>query len=149
MVSLLSPPATVAEQRRSGRLLIGSGIALALAFTGYNVYSGDPWTLLAGVYVVTGVMIGYGLLTIEEAGYSSDADIERKQRRYYRAGYYAFISMLLVAAIDGLFAVLAATDPWAYLWVGLLVYFGSLVIVGRSQKSESPAPQEGQDGQGG
>ncbi|ELY87300.1 hypothetical protein C483_18453 [Natrialba hulunbeirensis JCM 10989] len=143
MVSLLSPPATVAEQQRNGRLLIGSGIALALVFTGHNVYSGDPWILLAGVYVVTGVMIGYGLLSIEEVRYSSDADIERKQRRYYQAGYYAFVSMLLVAAVDGLFTVIAATDPWAYLWVGLLVYFGSLVIVGRGQKTASPAPQEG------
>ncbi|WP_049896622.1 hypothetical protein [Natrialba chahannaoensis] len=141
MVSLLSPPATVAEQRRNGRLLIGSGLALALAFTGYNIYSGDPWTLLAGVYVVTGVMIGYGLLSIEEASYSSDADIERKQRRHYRAGYYAYLSMLLVAAVDGLFAVIAATDPLTYLWVGLLVYLGSLLIVGRGQEHRSTVPQ--------
>ncbi|OIB57851.1 hypothetical protein [Natrialba sp. SSL1] len=141
MVSLLSPPATVADQRQNGCLLISAGLALALVFTAYNVYSGDPWLLLGGVYVVAGVMIGVGWLAIREARSSSDAEIERKQGRYYRAGYYAFVSMLLVATVNGVFEVVAATDPWTYLWVGLVVYFGALVVVGRSQEQGPPAPQ--------
>ena len=80
MECVLAPPATLAERKRDGSLLVAAAIVLTVAFTTLAVLEDAPWTRLLGVFLVTGVLAAVGLRGVVAARWGRLLYDERRRR---------------------------------------------------------------------
>lgn len=126
---LLTPPSTLAQQKRSGYLLIAAAVAVTSALTALSVGDANPWTRLIPVFVVTGSMAAAGAQQVIAARRGRLRFDEKRRRRHFRAGYRAFWILVLLVGIGSRFELLE--DGILSLWLGFLAFFASLAYDGR------------------
>ncbi|MDQ2049304.1 hypothetical protein RBH26_02280 [Natronolimnohabitans sp. A-GB9] len=123
---MLSPPSTLAEQRRHGYVLVVAAIVLAAVFTTVTVLDDRPLTRLLGVYLVAVVLAAVGLRAIVATRRGTLRVDETRRRAMFRAGHHAFWLLFIVIGTDSTFDLLGDDPASVYLLVGVTAYLVAL-----------------------